>query len=171
MEPKFENHCQLSKRRIRGHLSAAIRWRGLWLYAAVWAVLVLMIVTNFLQGSRGTAVYECILLALTLFLYFVVPRLQAHVRHRRYHYIAFRDAVMKTSFYDEDILCENEGEGQSERVPYKKLRAARPCGDMVILLLKGKGELLLSVDGFEKGNLKALMAFLAAKAPQMKNRL
>lgn len=170
MEAKFENHCSLSKKRIREHLSAAIRWRALGLYIAIWAVLVLMIVTNFLRGNGGIALYECVLLALTLFLYFAVPHLQARVRYRRYYYIAFRDVVMKTRFYDEEILCENEGEGQSLHIPYKNLRLARPCGDMILLLLRGKGEVLLARDGFVKGNLKALSVFLQSKAPKVKIR-
>lgn len=170
MEPKFENHCTLTKKRIADHLSAAIRWRGLWMYGAIWAVLVLMIVMDFIRGSTGTAVYELCLLAVTLFLYFAVPKIQARLRHRRYHYIEFRDVVMKTRFYDEQIVCENEGEPVPLEAPYKKLWAARPCGDMVILLLRGKGEMLLDPQGFEKGNMKALGQFLQAKAPKAKIR-
>lgn len=170
MEAKFENRCTLTQKRMANHLSAAIRWRGLWMYGAIWAVLVLMIVTDFVRGNAGTAVYELCLLALTLFLYFAVPKIQARLRHRKYHFVEFRDLVMTTRFYDDKMVCESEGEPAALEAPYKKLWALRPCGDMVIVLLRGKGEMLLDPAGFEKGNMKALAQFLQAKAPKAKIR-
>lgn len=168
MEARFENQCVLTKKHMRDHLRIITRWRCWALYGGVWLVLVLMIISNLVQDQTGIAIYAMCLLAVTLLAFFAVPEIQAALRYRRWYYIAFRDTVAQASFYEDRIVYSSEAEPQPVEYDYKKLRTVIVCDDMILLLMKGKGEVLLGADGFQKGNPDKFKAFLQRKAPKAK---
>ncbi len=168
MEARFENQCVLTKKHIRDHLRIITRRRCWALYGGLWLVLLLMIVSNLLQGQTGVAIYAGCLLAVTLLAFFVVPEIQAALRYRRWHYIAFRDSLARAEFYEDRMVYSSEGEPKPVEYAYKKLRTVIRCDDMLLLMMKGKGEILLGTEGFTKGNPEKFRAFLARKAPKAK---
>lgn len=168
MEARFENQCVLTKKHIRDHLRVVTRRRCWALYGGLWLVLLLMIAANFLQGQTDLAVYALCLLAVTLLAFFAVPELQAALRHRRWHYIAFRDTLTEAKFYEDRMVFSGEAEPQPVEYGYKQLRTVVRCGDMILLMMKGRGEILLDENGFRKGDPAKFRDFLQRKAPKAK---
>lgn len=168
MEPRFENVCVLTKKHIGDHLRIITRRRTWALYGALWLVLIFMSVTAFGRSQYTLGIYTACLLALSLFAFFVAPELQTRLRYRKWYYIGFRDSVGRTQFYEDKFVYSCEGEPRDIHGTYTRLWAAFRKDDLIVLALRGKGEALLAVDGFEKGDLQKLKAFLARKAPKAK---
>lgn len=168
MEPRIVNRCEITKKRYRTQLLTATGRRVLWLYGAVCAVLLLMIVAALVKGEKTMLLYELLLLALMLFMCFAYPRLQAASTHRRWYLAEFRDPVAVTSFYEEEVVFHVETVPQDLKSAYKHIWCVLEKDDMLILMLRGKGEMLLDPAGFEKGDRAKLRAFLQRKAPRAK---
>ncbi len=168
MEARFENVCVLTKKHIRDHLRIITRRRCWALYGALWLVLVLMSASSFARAQITLGIYTACLLILTLLAFFAVPELQAALRHRKWHYLNFRDSLAHTEFYEDYFIYFSEGEPQERRFRYEKLWRVFRSGDLLIFAMRGKGEALVAADGFEKGDLTKLKSFLARKAPKAK---
>lgn len=160
----------MTPKHIRDHLRIITRRRCWALYGALWLALILMIVTNLLRGDRAMAIYALCLLVLTLLAFFAVPELQTVLRRRRWHYIAFRPIWTQAKFYEDRMVFSTEAEPQERSYPYHRLWRVFRSDDLLILAMKGHGEILLATDGFQKGDPAKFRDFLQRKAPKAKIR-